>query len=297
MSTPAALLGQPWRRRTGWRDRVPIQHRKPARYAQIVGMLLLSASAIFPLYFMLSGAFRTQADWTHSQIGLPTTSSLSAFTQAWSSAQIGLYVRNSAIVTLGTVILTLAVATTAGYAFSQLRWRGRGFAYLFVIAWLAVPPVALMVPVYEEMNSLKLINTYWSVVIFFTAINTPFNVYLMSSYLRGLPDELMEAARMDGARLHSTFLRVIMPMARPAVATLAVFNFLFAWNEFVFSLLLLQSDNVKTGTVGVLQLQGRFSVNYPVLVAGLLITSLPVIGVYLFFQRYLVRAIVAGAVK
>lgn len=284
-------------RGTRLRERIPAQHRKPSRFAQIAGMLLLSASAVFPVYFMLSGALRSQAAWSHSQIGLPTTTSLSAFKAAWSSAQIGLYVRNSAIVTLGTVVLTLVVASTAGYAFAQLRWRGRGFAYLFVIAWLAVPPVALMVPVYEEMNSLGLINTYWSVILFYTAINTPFNVYLMSSYLRGLPDELMEAARMDGARVHSTFLRVIMPMARPAIATLAVFNFLFAWNEFVFALLLLQSDNVKTATVGVLQLQGRFSVNYPVLVAGLLITSLPVIGVYLFFQRYLVRAIVAGAVR
>jgi len=297
MSTPPATIGADRWRGTRWLGRVPVQHRKPSRFAQIAGMLLLSASAVFPLYFMLSGALRSPAAWSHSQIGLPTTTSISAFKAAWSSAQIGLYVRNSAIVTLGTVILTLAVATTAGYAFAQLRWRARGAAYLFVIAWLAVPPVALMVPVYEEMNSLGLINTYWSVIIFYTAINTPFNVYLMSSYLRGLPDEVMEAARMDGAGVHSTFVRVIMPMARPAISTLAVFNFLFAWNEFVFALLMLQSDNVKTATVGVLQLQGRFSVNYPVLVAGLLITSLPVIGVYLFFQRYLVRAIVAGAVK
>ena len=195
------------------------------------------------------------------------------------------------------MVAALAVATTAGYGFSQLRWPGRRFGYLFVLAGLAVPPVALIVPVYEEMAQLHLINTFWSVILFYTAINTPFNVYLMSSYLRSLPEEVMEAARMDGAGVHSTFVRVILPMARPAISTLAVFNFLFAWNEFVFALLLLQSDNVKTATVGVLQLQGRFSVNYPVLVAGLLITSLPVIGVYLFFQRYLVRAIVAGAVK
>jgi ABC-type glycerol-3-phosphate transport system permease component len=260
-------------------------------------MLLLSISAVFPLYFMLSGAFRTTADWNRAQIGLPTTASIASFKQAWISANIGQYVRNSAVVTIGTVAVTLAVACIAGYAFAQLRWPGRRFFYLFVISWLAVPPVALIVPVYVEMAQLHLINTFWSVILFYAAINTPFNVYLMASYLRGLPEEVMEAARMDGAGVHSTFVRVILPMARPAIATLAVFNFLFAWNEFVFALLLLQSDNVKTATVGVLQLQGRFSVNYPVLVAGLFIVSLPVIGVYLFFQRYLVRAIVAGAVR
>jgi ABC-type glycerol-3-phosphate transport system permease component len=278
-------------------DRIPVQHRRPSRAPQVIGMLLLSLSAIFPLYFMLSGAFRSQAAWSHSQIGLPTTSSIAAFKQAWISANIGEYVRNSAVVTLGTVALSLFVATIAGYSFAQLRWPGRRFVYLFVLAWLAVPPVALIVPVYIEMTQLHLINTFYSVILFYTAINTPFNVYLMTSYLKGLPEEVMEAARMDGAGVHSRFRRVILPMSLPAISTLAVFNFLFAWNEFVFALLLLQTDNVKTATVGVLQLQGRFSVNYPVLVAGLLIVSLPVIGVYLFFQRYLVRAIVAGAVK
>lgn len=297
MSVGVASLGRRSRIGRNLKARVPVQHRKPSRVAQIAGMLLLSASAIFPLYFMLSGAFRTQADWNRAQIGLPTTTSLSAFEHAWTSANIGLYVRNSAVVTIGTVVFSLLVAATAGYAVAQLRWPGRRFVYLFVISWLAIPPVALIVPVYEQMSQLHLINTFWSVILFYTAINTPFSVYLMASYLKGLPEEVMEAARMDGASVHSTFLRVIIPMARPALSTLAVFNFLFAWNEFVFALLLLQTDNVKTATVGVLQLQGRFYVNYPVLVAGLLLTSLPVIGVYLFFQRYLVRAIVAGAVK
>jgi ABC-type glycerol-3-phosphate transport system permease component len=297
VSVGSETITQPSASRRGFMARIPAQHRKPGRFAQIAGMLLLSLSAVFPLYFMLSGAFRTQGDWARSEIGLPGTSSIAAFKQAWISANIGEFVRNSAIVTSGTVVLTLLVAATAGYAVSQLHWPGRRFVYLFVISWLAVPPVALIVPVYIEMSQLHLINTFWSVILFYTAINTPFNVYLMTSYLKGLPEEVMEAAWMDGARVHSAFVRVIVPMARPALATLAVFNFLFAWNEFVFALLLLQTDNVKTATVGVLELQGRFTVNYPVLVAGLLIVSLPVIGIYLFFQRYLVRAIVAGAVK
>jgi raffinose/stachyose/melibiose transport system permease protein len=277
--------------------RIPREHRRPGRVPQVIGMVLLSASALFPLYFMAAGAFRTQLDWAHSQIGLPTTSSLSAFRSVWEQASIGTFVRNSAIVTGGTVILSLIIAAMAGYAFSQLRWRGRHAAYFFVIAWLAVPPVALLVPIYDEMNRLGLINTYWSVILLYTALSTPFNVYLMSSYLRSLSGEFIEAARIDGAGVHAIFREVVLPLARPPLATLAVFNFLFAWNEFVFALLLLQSDSVKTATVGVLQLQGRYSTTYPTLVAGLLIVSLPVIGVYLFFQRYLVRAIIAGGIK
>lgn len=260
-------------------------------------MVLLALSAIFPLYFMLSAAFRTQLDWDRSKVGLPTTLSLQAFRDAWTGASVGPYLRNSTVITTVTVLLSVVTSSMAGFSFSKARWRLRGAAYLFVLSWIAIPPVVLIVPIYVEMVDLGLIDTYWSVILLYTALNLPFNTYLMTAFFRSLPDELVEAARMDGASIHQIFFRVMLPLARPALATLVVFNVLYVWNEFVFSLLLLQSDSVKTLTVGVLQLQGRFTTNFPALMAGLLIASAPVIAAYLFFQRYLVRAIVAGAVK
>ena len=191
----------------------------------------------------------------------------------------------------------MVCATLAGYGFSKLRWRLRGATYLFVLSWIAIPPLLLMVPIYVEMVQLGLLDTYGAVIFLYTALNLPFNVYLMTAFFRSVPDELIEAARMDGAGIHRIFFRVMVPLARPPLATLVIFNVLWAWNEFLFALLMLQSDSVKTLTVGVLQLQGRFTTDYPALMAGLLITSLPVIGAYLVFQRHLVRGIVAGAVK
>ena len=146
--------------------------------------------------------------------------------------------------------LALVIAAMAGYAFSHVEWRMRTPSYFFVLAWIAVPPIALLVPVYEEMNSFGLINTYWSVILLYTALNTPFNVYLMSSYLRGISGDFAEAARMDGANVHQIFGGIMMPLARPALATLAVFNFLFAWNEFIFALLLLQIGRREDGDRG-----------------------------------------------
>jgi ABC-type glycerol-3-phosphate transport system permease component len=162
---------------------------------------------------------------------------------------------------------------------------------------MAIPPLLLMVPIYVQMSQLHLINTYWSVIFLYTALNLPFNSYLMTAFFRVLPDELVEAARMDGASTHRIFLQILLPLCRPAIATLCIFNILYVWNEFVFALLLLKADRVRTLTVGVLQMQGRFFHDYPAFMAGLLIASLPVVGVYLVFQRYLVRAIVAGAIK
>jgi ABC-type glycerol-3-phosphate transport system permease component len=261
------------------------------------GLTCFGLSALLPLAFMAVTAFRTEADWDADKLGLPTTFSFGAFERAWTDAEIGTYFRNSLIVTLGTVILSVVCSTLAGYSFSKIHWRGRGAVYLFVLAWIAIPPLLLIVPVYVEIVNLGLLDTYWSVIFLYTALNLPFNVYLMAAFFRSLPDELLEAARIDGAGMHRTFLQIMVPLARPALATLCIFNFLWAWNEFLYALLLLTSDNVKTLTVGVLQLQGRFTTDYPALMAGLLITSLPVVGVYLLFQRHLVRAIVAGAVK
>jgi ABC-type glycerol-3-phosphate transport system permease component len=267
------------------------------RWSVVAGLTCFAVSALLPLVFMAVTAFRKQSDWDANKLGLPTTLSLGSFERAWSGATIGTYFRNSLIVTLGTVVLTVVCSTLAGYSFSKLRWRGRGAIYFSVLAWIAIPPLLLIVPVYVEIVNLGLLDTYWSVILLYTALNMPFNVYLMAAFFRSLPDELLEAARIDGAGIHRSFLQIMVPLARPALATLCIFNFLWAWNEFLYALLLLTSDNVKTLTVGVLQLQGRFTTDYPALMAGLLITSLPVVGVYLLFQRHLVRAIVAGAVK
>jgi raffinose/stachyose/melibiose transport system permease protein len=249
-----------------------LQRRRSRRYSWplVAAIGIFCVSAVLPLLFMAATAFRTEADWANSRIGLPTIFSFGAFRRAWVDANIGVYFRNSAIITSSTVALTVVTATLAAYAFSKLRWRLSGPVYLFVLIWIAIPPLLLMVPIY---------------------------VYLMTAYFRTVPDELIEAARMDGAGVHRIFRWVMLPLAKPALATLVIFNVLWAWNEFLFALLMLQTDNVKTLTVGVLQLQGRFTTDYPALMAGLLITSLPVIAAYLVFQRHLVRGLVAGAVK
>lgn len=268
-----------------------------SRWPLIAGMGLLALSAIFPLVFMASASFRTQHDWEHARFGWPTTWSIDAYQRAWVSANINTYFLNSMIITAVTIALSVAFASMAGYAFAKLHWRFRDGAYFYVLSWMAIPPLLLMVPIYVQMSQLHLINTYWSVIFLYTALNLPFNCYLMTAFFRALPDELVEAARMDGASLHRIFLQILLPLCRPALATLCIFNILYVWNEFVFALLLLQTDKVRTLTVGVLQMQGRFFHDYPAFMAALLIASLPVVGVYLIFQRHLVRAIVAGAIK
>jgi ABC-type glycerol-3-phosphate transport system permease component len=271
--------------------------RNASRWPVFVGLMLMAASALFPIYFMVVNAFRTDVQYAASKFGLPTSFNLANFRQAWSEANIGLYFRNSVIVSTGTVVVVVVVATLASFAFAKLRWHGRLATYYAVLSVLAVPILLLMVPVYIEMAQLGLIDSFQSAILLYAAFNAPFNVYLLTSYFRSVPDELLEAARVDGASVHQLFRLVVLPLGRPAIAMLCIFDFLWAWNEFLYALLLLQSDSVRTLTVGLTTLQGRYLTDYPVLMAGLTISVLPVIGVYLVFQRYLVRGITVGALR
>jgi ABC-type glycerol-3-phosphate transport system permease component len=272
-------------------------HRLASRVLILFALTVLALSAVFPLYFMFQAAFRTQAQWNSTELAFPTSLSLGTFRQVWFGGEVGVFLRNSTVITVGSTVLSLVVSTMAGFSFSKTRWPLRGVTYYFILAWLALPPVVLIVPIYIEMVQLHLINTYFSVILLYTAFNVPFDTFLMTAYFRSLPDDLVEAARMDNASPHQIFRMVLVPLARPALGTLAIFNILYAWNEFIFALLLLDSNNVKTLTVGVLQLQGRYTIDYPVIMAGLLVASIPVVAAYLFFQRFLVRGIVAGAVR
>src|SRR5205085_1155587 len=151
----------------------PRKRRRKRPWPLVAGLGLFSLSAVLPLLFMVATAFRTEADWDRAKIGLPTTFSFGAFERAWTGANIGVYFRNSAIVTLSTVALTVVCATLAGYSFAKIRWRLRGPVYFFVLAWLAIPPLLMMVPIYVEMVQLGLLDTYASVILLYTALNLP----------------------------------------------------------------------------------------------------------------------------
>ena len=295
--TPARPADAPAAPRRDRNVRWGRDHRLPARTLIIGALVLLALSSVFPLYFMAQAALRTQAQWNSSELAFPTSLSFSTFKQVWLGGDVGLYLRNSTVITVGSTVLSLVVSTMAGFSFAKTRWRLSGVTYYFILSWLALPPVVLIVPIYIEMVELHLLNTYFSVILLYTAFNIPFDTFLMTAFFRSLPDELVEAARIDGASPHQVFRLVLVPLAKPALGTLAIFNILYAWNEFIFALLLLNSSSVKTLTVGVLQLQGRYTIDYPVIMAGLLVASIPVVAAYLFFQKFLVRGIVTGAVR
>jgi multiple sugar transport system permease protein len=208
-------------------------------------------------------------------------------------------VGNSLIVAVGTALLTAVVATLAGYGFGRLRFPGSGLLFGLVLLALMVPFQAVLTPLFLEMHYLHLLNSLLGLILFYTAHNLPFGVYVMRNTFRQLPEEIVEAAHVDGASPATAFWRVMRPLVVPGIATAALYAFLFAWTEFLAALTLITNsgqytlpvalDNVELGTYG--------SLNIGLLCAGAVIAMIPCVAVYVALQRYYVRGLLSGAVK
>jgi ABC-type glycerol-3-phosphate transport system permease component len=189
------------------------------------------------------------------------------------------------------------VSTTGGFAFAKLGFRGSSVVLLAVLAGMMVPLQSIIIPEFVNISQLGLINKFPGAIIVYAAIGAPFATYLMTTYYRGIPTELMEASLMDGASYWQIFVRIMLPMSVPAIVTVAVLQVIQVWDDLLIGLLFLQTPQVRTITVGLATLQTSRVVNVPALMAGSIVSALPAIIVYLIFQRYLVRGLTMGMGK
>jgi raffinose/stachyose/melibiose transport system permease protein len=254
----------------------------------------LALISFTPMYFMVVTAFKTDREYASSLFAPPGGLHLSNFQTAWQSASIGVYMRNSVIVSVASVALCIAVSVALAFAIVFLQWPGRNLVYTLCLVLLAVPPLLLLIPVFKEIADLNLVNSLFGVILLYAAFTIPFSVYLLVAYMRSLPTSVIEAAVLDGTSVPGLLTRVVVPLSVPAIGTACVFAFIFCWNEFIYAFILLQRDSVRTLPAGLAGLQGRFFTDFPVLLAATTLSVLPVIAVYVFFQRFLVRGIAVG---
>ncbi|MGW0667237.1 carbohydrate ABC transporter permease [Streptomyces sp. NPDC002746] len=232
-----------------------------------------------------------------SGLSWPESPSLESFSQAWSTAGFGSLLLNSAAIGLGVVPVALVCATLAGYAFATMRFRGRGALYIVLLLGLTLPYEAAVVPLYYDLRSLGLTDTPWSLILALVGLYMPFGAFWMRQQFSALPKELLEAASLDGAGSWTVLWRVLLPCVRPALTTLGLLYFLWAWNQFLLALILIQDPAGRTAPAGLAFFVGAHTTDVPSLAAATLIVIGPVVVVYLFFQRNFVAGMVAGAVK
>jgi ABC-type glycerol-3-phosphate transport system permease component len=275
--------------------------RSAGRTLKSVGVWLifaaLAVSTLYPLLFLASTAVRPSEDYKHSPAGLPTHLTLDQITGAWDQAHIAQYALNSLLVVVPAVVLVTVLASLAAYALSCFDFRLKGLALVVVVVLLAIPPTILLIPIFKLIKDAGLLNNRMGLTLVYTALSLPFSIFLLSSFMRLVPRELLHAARVDGAGALRTLWSVVVPLVRPALLTLVTLNFLFLWNEFIFSLVLLQDESQRTIMVGIAGAQNRYLQNVGVVSAGLLLSMIPPLLIFVFFQRSLTRGLTAGAVK
>lgn len=271
---------------------------------RVTGYLVLIAFALIFLYpFVLSAAttFKSRAEVAaHPVLPWPLAPDSRAWENLLVHSDFPLWTLNSVAVTVAATLLRLFLDSLAGYSLARLNWRGRGPVFAFVLAVLAVPPIVLTIPRFLVLKEMGLLNTYAGLVLPLAV--DAVGIFIMKQFFEGLPRELEEAARIDGASIFQTFWQIMLPLARPGLITLAILSFQGTWNEFLLPLIVVRaSPDLWTLPFGLSTLgrggAGGQSYDYPVMLAGSMLTIIPLAIVFLVLQRFFARGIMAGAVK
>ena len=271
----------------------------------------------FPLYWILTGAFKSGADinntkeivwWPSAFVAenfdkLMTKRSaplfnITAFGYTIEGPTVPAAIRwlgNSVFMSVAAMLLTCLTSAMAGYALAKKRFYGKTILFSLIVCAMALPKQVILIPLLREMNALGIFNTAWAVI--FPVVGWPFGVFLLKQFAEGIPTEMVEACRIDGAGEWRTFTDVMFPMIKPGVGACAIFTFINSWNDYFMQLVMLSSNKTYTVALGIATLQGESSTDYGLLMAGAALASVPIIIVFLIFQKYFTKGITMGAVK
>jgi alpha-1,4-digalacturonate transport system permease protein len=273
--------------------------RKAPSVADVSRVTVLAAMALVvlvPIVWTFLSSFKTTSELAKRPPSLlPHSFSLDNYTTALSSFNFAVYLRNSVIVVVAATLLTLTINSMAAYALAKYNFRGRDALFLLTLATIMIPLQVILIPVYQVTAKLGLVNTLWGLII--PAAATPTGVFLLRQYMLTIPDELIEAARIDGAGEFRVFLSVVLPVCRPALAVVAIFSVVWRWNDFLWPLIIAQDENVYTLPVAVARFAGQQVVPFNLILAMSVVSMLPMIVIFLFTQRHVTQGIATTGLK
>ncbi len=261
--------------------------------------ILFSVTILFPLIWVIYSSFKTNQEFFQDVWALPTALQLDNYVRAWEKASIGRYFMNSLMITVIVVIVVAVMSSMATYACTRLGLKlGKPMVMLFM-AGLYIPTVLCLVPIYVQMKNLGLVNSKWGLVVLYIASNLPFSIFILSGFYATVPKELEEAAYIDGCGYFATYARVILPITKPAMATVSIFTFMGSWNEYVLANMLISKPENNTLPVGLVSLQTAMEhvSDWTALLAGITILFIPMLLMYALCQKYITSGMTAGALK
>ena len=278
--------------------RLPFLRRYGEDALLFASLSILAAIWLSPFVTILLSAVRSQGDlFTRGIYSWPSEFLWSNFVEAWETGDFSIYFKNSLLLIATKVPLGILVASLAAYPLAKMRFPLSTPIFLLFLVGLAVPVQVTLQPLLIMMQRIGLANSIWALVPPYIAFGLPFQIFVMRGFFRLIPGELIEAARLDGASELTIFRRIMLPLSLPALATLFIIDSLSTWNEFLIALVMINAKDSRTVPLGLLQFQGEFSTQYTLLMAGIVISIVPVIAIFIFLQRYFVAGLTGGALK
>lgn len=261
-------------------------------------LMIFALIQIYPLFWLFEFSLKDNSEIFGGNIaGLPQHWRFENYSTAFFQANIIQYFFNSVLVTAVTIILTVIIAAMSSYAISRMIWKGRQFASKVVLMGMMVPIHAAMLPLFIILSRTHMLNSYLSLIIPYIAFGLPMAIYLFISFMESLPREMEEAAAIDGCGIYQMFFRIILPLIRPAIATVSIFTFISSWNELMFAVTFINKSQYKTLTVGIMSMVGSYTTKWGEIGAGLMIATIPTVIMYLLLSEQVQQSLVAGAVK
>lgn len=264
-----------------------------------IHLLLLGYTLIvlYPLFIMFMSSFKSTNDILSKPFALPHSLNLTNFTQAWTEANFSVYMINSLIVTVASVGLIVFFGSMASYVLARFKFRGNFFVYILFLIGLMLPTRLAIIPLFILVRDLGLLNTHVGLILVYVAGGMPFTIFVLTNFFRNIPVELDEAAYSEGAGPFRRYFSIMLPLVRPALATVAIFNFTGIWNDFFFPLIFLKSEKLMTLPVGMTSFFGEYTTDWNLLFASLVISVMPVLIMFLFMSKQFIEGLSAGAIK
>jgi multiple sugar transport system permease protein len=272
--------------------------KSPWRVLVFVILLVATVFWLIPIMTGLVTSIRTFDDILYNGfISWPEEVTLENFSTAWDRGGLNRYLPNSFIITIPSLVLTLFFSSLAAYALARFKFRGNRIIFFTFVGGMLLPFQVLLLPVFRLTDKLGLYDTYWGLIAFHTAFQLGFCTFMLRNYMRTVPGEIIEAARIDGCSELRIWWQMMIPLTLPAIAAIATLEFTWIFNDYLWAIVLLRSDKLKPITAGLATLQGQYVTDWPVIVAGALIGTLPTLLVFLFLQRYFIEGLTLGSTK
>ena len=258
-------------------------------------LILLSVVMAFPLFWMVMTSVKQQRD-VFTQF-LPRSITFANFDRVWNAMNLPLHLGNSLYVTALVIVIVVVTSTLAGYAFGRMEFPRRNLLFYIFISAMMIPGQAILIPMFSYLNNLGLLNTQTGLALSMTGGSIAFATFLMRSFFKALPSELGDAGKIDGCNEWGVFRYVYLPLSRPGIATVVIFQFMGTWNEFMFSTTFISTPTLKTIQPALYQVVGRYAIDYTALSAGLLLAIIPILIVFMLLQKQFIKGMTAGALK